>query len=47
MFSDLGSIAVGLKCSEINKLEYYDVVEAVTSIDLSVDMPPDLVSANE
>lgn len=44
IFSDLGSIAIGLKCSDIMDLEYYDVSESITSIYSSTDLKPDMVN---
>jgi len=41
--SELGSTVLGLKCEDIMSLDYYDVGEAITTIDLYSDMPPDLV----
>ena len=41
--SELGSNVIGLRCSDIMDLEYYDVTEAVTSIYSSADMPSEMV----
>ena len=43
VFSELGSTVLGLKCEDIMNLEYYDVEEAITTINLYTDMPPDMV----
>ena len=42
-FRELGSTANGLKCQDIMNLQYYDVAEAVTTIELYADMTPDMV----